>query len=201
MGKIIKKKFIKYLYLFGGGGHALSCIDVIQKENKFKIKGIFDKKYDTGQKILNYPIIQETSISNKKSNFFFGLVCVGQIKTPGTRIKIFKEMIKKNFLPATIISPFSSVPKDLKIGKGTIVMHGVIINPKVKIGNNCIINTGSIIEHDVVIEDHCHISTGVILNGGVVVKEKSFIGSGSVVIQNKIIKKNSIIPMGSIIKK
>ena len=106
MGKIIKKKFIKYLYLFGGGGHALSCIDVIQKENKFKIKGIFDKKYDTGQKILNYPIIQETSISNKKSNFFFGLVCVGQIKTPGSRIKIFKEMIKKNFLFKTVLLNF-----------------------------------------------------------------------------------------------
>ena len=199
MEKKIKNKLMKDLYLFGGGGHALSCIDVIKKENKFKIKGILDKKFRINQRILNYPIINEKSISNKKNKY--GLVCVGQIKSPENRIKIFYELIKKNFLPAKIISPFSSVSKDSKIGNGTIIMHGVIINPKVKIGKNCIINTGSIIEHDTVIEDHCHISTGVILNGGVVVKEKSFIGSGSVVIQNKIIKKNSIIPMGSIIKK
>tara|TARA_B100001123_G_C15212933_1_gene988041 strand:- start:539 stop:1120 length:582 start_codon:yes stop_codon:yes gene_type:complete len=193
---------MKDLYLFGGGGHALSCIDVIQKENKFKIKGIFDNKFNKNQRILNYPVINEKNVLSKKfKKNKYGLVCVGQIKTPETRIKIFKELLKNNFLPARIISPFSSVSKDLKIGSGTIVMHGVIINPKVRIGKNCIINTGSIIEHDTVIEDHCHISTGVILNGGVLVKRGSFIGSGSVIIQNKIIRKNSIIPMGSVIKK
>ena len=111
------------------------------------------------------------------------------------------ELLKQGFEPATAISPFSSVSNESKIGKGTIVMHGSIINPKSKIGKNCIINTGCIIEHEVVIEDHCHISTGAILNGGVLVKAGSFIGSGSIIIQNKTIGKNSIIPMGSIIKK
>jgi len=193
---------MKNLYLFGGGGHALSCIDVIQKENKFKIVGIFDKKFKLNYRILGYPVIDEKNISRKKfTENKYGLVCVGQIKTSLTRIKIFNELIKNNFVPATIISPFSSISEDLKIGEGTIVMHGSIINPKVKIGKNCIINTGSIIEHEVVIEDHCHISTGAILNGGVVVKEGSFIGSRSTVMQNKIVGKNSIIPMGSIIKK
>ena len=193
---------MKYIYLFGAGGHALSCIDVIEKEKKYKIIGLFDNKFSQKDKVLNYPILDQKKISNKDyKNKRYGLVCVGQIKTSKIRERIFNELLKQGFEPATAISPFSSVSNESKIGKGTIVMHGSIINPKAKIGKNCIINTGCIIEHEVVIEDHCHISTGAILNGGVLVKAGSFIGSGSIIIQNKTIGKNSIIPMGSIIKK
>ena len=32
------------LIIIGSGGHALSCIDVIERENKYKIAGIVDKK-------------------------------------------------------------------------------------------------------------------------------------------------------------
>tara|TARA_Y100000590_G_C15689451_1_gene1002879 strand:- start:204 stop:785 length:582 start_codon:yes stop_codon:yes gene_type:complete len=193
---------MKKLYLFGGGGHSLSCIDVIEKQKKFKIKGIIDKKFKIRDKILDYPVVQESEIFKKSTREInHGLVCVGQIKSPNVRIKIFNEIIKRGIRPAKIISPLASISKNVKIGNGTIIMHGAIINPKAKIGKNCIINTGCIIEHEVVIEDHCHISTGVIINGGAIIKEKSFIGSGSIIIQKKIIKKNSIIPMGSIIKK
>jgi len=193
---------MKNLYLFGAGGHALSCIDVIEKEQKYKIIGLFDNKFSQKDKVLSYPILDQKKTSNKDyKNKRYGLVCVGQIKTSKIRKRIFNELLKQGFEPATIISPFSSISKESRIGKGTIVMHGSIINPKAKIGKNCIINTGCIIEHEVVIEDHCHISTGAILNGGVLVKAGSFIGSGSIIIQKKVIKKNSVVPMGSIIKK
>ncbi len=35
---------MKNIILLGGGGHCKSSIDVIEKENKFRIVGIFDKK-------------------------------------------------------------------------------------------------------------------------------------------------------------
>ena len=168
---------MKKIYLFGGGGHSLSCIDVIEKEKKFKIFGIFDEKLSLNKKISGYRVINERK---KIYGSKFALVCVGQIKSPKLRIKIFEKMKKKGFLPATVISPLSTINKNVKIGEGTIIMNGSIINSKVKIGKNCIINTGCIIEHEAKIEDHCHISTGVILNGGVKVKKGSFIGSGAI---------------------
>tara|TARA_Y100000590_G_scaffold334538_1_gene380655 strand:- start:434 stop:994 length:561 start_codon:yes stop_codon:yes gene_type:complete len=186
---------MKKIYLFGGGGHALSCIDAIESEKKFKILGIIDKNLKLNKKISNYPIVKKF-----KKNVY-GLVSVGQIKTPKTRIKIFNEIKHQGLKPAVIVSAFSTISKNVKIGEGTIVMHGAIINSKARIGKNCIINTGCIIEHEVLIEDHCHIAPGTILNGGVVVKSGSFVGSGSVIRQNLIIKKNSVLPMGSVIKK
>ena len=35
------------LALIGGGGHAVSCIDVIEKTNKYKIVGLVDDKSKT----------------------------------------------------------------------------------------------------------------------------------------------------------
>ena len=159
----------------------MSCIDIIQNQKIFKIKGIFDKKFSSKKKILNYPIIKEDALLIKRlKGKNFGLVTVGQIKTPNTRIKIFNKMKDYGFKSAIVISSNSKIYKNVKIGEGTIIMNGVIINPNVRIGKNCIINTGCIIEHEVIIEDHCHISTGTILNGGVTVKEGSFVGSKSV---------------------
>ena len=35
---------MKQIILIGGGGHCKSCIDVIENGNKYKIRGIIDKK-------------------------------------------------------------------------------------------------------------------------------------------------------------
>ena len=52
--KILKPNLV----LIGGGGHCVSVIDIIENENKFKIKGILD--LDTKKKsVLNYPILVE----------------------------------------------------------------------------------------------------------------------------------------------
>ena len=44
----MKKKII----IFGAGGHALSCIDVIENSSKYKIVFLLEKKWED-KKILN----------------------------------------------------------------------------------------------------------------------------------------------------
>ena len=39
------------LALIGAGGHAVSCIDVIEKTNKYKIVGLVDNK---SKKLIKY---------------------------------------------------------------------------------------------------------------------------------------------------
>ena len=128
---------MKKIYLFGNGGHALSCIDAIERQKKFKIKGIFYKKNNYKKNILNYPLIKENDKNIKKIlGKKYGLVCIGQIKTSKFRKKIFNKMKKEGFSPAKVISPRSTIYKNTEIGEGTIVMNGVVINPNVKIGKS-----------------------------------------------------------------
>lgn len=184
---------MKNLYLIGGGGHCKSCIDVIEQNGEFEIKGIIDIEDKIGQEVLGYKIIgsdADLEKLNTKENYF--LITIGQIKSVELRLKYF-EM---NLNLATIISPRAHVSKHATVGAGTIVMHDALINAGAKIGQNCILNSKALIEHDAIIGDHCHISTGAIINGDCIVGTKSFIGSNTVLKNMAKVEPNSVISYG-----
>ena len=190
------------IILIGGGGHAYSCIDVIEAERKFQIIGLIDNKLSLNIKIINYKIIGNDSelltIRKKCSN---AVIAIGQLKDPEPRMRAYDNLIKKEFVLPIIKSPNSYVSRHSKIGNGTIVMHGAIVNIDSAIGNNCIINTSSLIEHNTKIGSHCHISTNATVNGHVIIGDQTFIGSGAIIHQGIEIGKNCVIGAGSIVRK
>lgn len=189
---------MKNLYLIGGGGHCHSCIDVIEAEGKFIIRGIIDQKENLDKKVLGYDIVGTDDDLEKfisSDNYF--IITVGQIKTAQIRMKIYNILKSMNANIATIVSPRAYVSAHAKIGEGSIVMHNALINANARVGVNTILNSKCLVEHDVVIEDHCHISTAAILNGNCHIERESFIGSNSVLKEGIMVKANSIIPAGS----
>ena len=188
------------LIIIGAGGHAKSCIDVIECEKKYKILGLVDK--NKIKKLGAYKILANDSSLDKikilSKNAFIG---IGQIKSANLRKKMFLKLKKIGFNLPVIKSPHSYISKNSSIGEGTIIMHGAYIGPNVKIEKNCIINNYSHLEHDCQIGDNSHISTRVVLNGSVIVGNETFIGSGTIVKENIKIKKKSIIKFGSLINK
>ena len=188
-------------YIFGCGGHAKSCIDVIESDDLNRIIGvIFKKKKPTDPFFFKYKLLNEENLGSDLKNLN-ALVGIGQIKINAPRKKVFKLIKKKNFNIKPVISTTAYVSKSSKIDEATIIMHNSYIGPNAVIGKNCIINTGAIIEHDVKIGDHCHISTGCKINGNVSISNNCFIGSGTIIKEGVKIKSGKIIPMGSVIKK
>lgn len=182
------------IILIGGGGHCKACIDVIEAEGRFQIKGILDLPELVGSKILDYDIIGTDSDLHKfvKEVKHF-LITIGQIKSAEKRISLF-QMVKNTggTLPA-IISPTAYVAKTAHIGEGSIVMHQALVNANARVGANCIINSKALIEHDAMVGDHCHISTASVINGSVNVGEGTFFGSGAISVQGANIPANSFV--------
>tara|TARA_B100001057_G_scaffold210558_1_gene211117 strand:- start:3851 stop:4432 length:582 start_codon:yes stop_codon:yes gene_type:complete len=185
--------------IIGSGGHAKSCIEVIEGIKNIKIVGLIDN--DPSKKIGKYKVIcnEKNIIKLKKitKNLILG---IGSLRDNLKRTMIFNKFKRLGFYFPSLISKNSFISKNSKIGEGTIIFHHVFINSGSEIGKNCIVNNKSLIEHDVKIHDHCHISTGVIINGNCEVFKGSFIGSGSVILNNLKIEKNSFIKMGTIKK-
>ena len=185
------------IILIGAGGHALSCIDVIEQAKNFKIAGLVGLKEEIGTVIDGYKVIgSDSDLPQIARDYKFALITAGQIRNANLRIKLFTEAIKVGFELPTITSPFSYISPHAQINKGTIVSHGAVINAGVKIGTNCIINSCALIEHDSIIGDHSHISTGALVNGSVQIKEGSFIGSGAIVNNNIVIGKSCVVSSG-----
>lgn len=192
---------MRKIILIGGGGHALSCIDVIEHEKKFKIVGIVDDKLKK-EKILNYKVIGgDKDLKKIKKNVDYAFITVGQIGLSNKRRNIFNKLKKLGFKIPLIISPKSMLSKNVKINEGTIIHHGVAVNSGVTVGKNCIINTNCLLEHGVKVGDHTHIATSVVINGDVRVGSSSFIGSGAIIRNSLNIGSKAFIPMGKIVIK
>ena len=189
------------ILLIGAGGHARSCIDVLEEENQFEIAGLIEKGESIPNESLSYPVIgTDDDLKVLRQQYKNALITVGQIKSPKIRIKLYQLLKELDFTLPVIVSSQAYVSKHAQIGEGSIIMHGVIINANAKIGNNCIINNRALIEHDAVIGDHCHIATGAIINGEVSVENETFIGSGAVTKEAISIGKNCVIGAGVVLK-
>lgn len=186
------------ILLVGAGGHALACIDVIEAQGRFRIKGLLGLPEEKGGERLGYPVVGSNedlpSLYRPGSS---ALVSVGQIKSPDTRMRLFTRLREQGYDLPVIIAPTAWVSPHARIGAGSIVMHGAIVNVGAEVGENCIINTRALVEHGVRVGDHCHISTGALLNGDVSVGAGSFIGSGSHVKEGVSVGDRCIVGQGA----
>ena len=185
------------LIVIGAGGHSRSCIDTIEQEGKYKIAGLVGLGQEVGSSQFGYEVLSTDSELNELANQYeFALVALGQIHLPDRRIRLYEKSIAAGFILPSIIAPSAYVSPHAKVGAGTIVMQGAILNAGVMVGSNCIINTRVLLEHDSQVSDHCHISTGAILNGDTSVGTGSFIGSGSVIKEGVSVGAGSLVGMG-----
>jgi sugar O-acyltransferase (sialic acid O-acetyltransferase NeuD family) len=188
--------------LIGGGGHCISCIDVIRSANKLEIIGILDTIDKVGLNIMGVPVIGTDDdipiLSGKYKNF---LITIGQIKTVEKRIRIYNTVKESGGNLPFIISPKAYVSPSASIDEGTIVMHNSMINAMAVVGKNCIINSGALIEHEVSVGDFCHISTQAVVNGQVIIGKNSFIGSNSVITNNVSLPDGIIVSAGACVLK
>ena len=192
---------MKDIILIGGGGHCEAVIDVIEQENQFNIIGIIDKPEFLGKNVLGYQVISnDTELKEIRKICDNAIITIGQIKSSSARIKLYEKLKLLEFNLPTVVSPRSYISKHANIGRGSIVMHDVIVNSNVTIGDNCILNTKSLIEHGSIIGNHCHISTNAVINGNVQIGKSCFIGSASVTKEGIKIEDNSFVKAGSIIK-
>ena len=185
------------ILLVGAGGHARACIDVIEQEGCFVVKGLVGLPREVGSRILGYPVLGvDEDLPALLGDCANALIAVGQIKTTEQRISFFDLLQKNNCVLPVIVSPRAYISPHASLGAGTIVMHGAVVNAGAVVGKNCIINSQSLVEHDVIVKDHCHIATAATINSGVQVGTGTFIGSNSSVKQGVNIGDRCVIGMG-----
>ena len=189
------------LIVIGAGGHSRSCIDTIEQEGKYKIGGLVGLSLEVGSSQFGYEVLAtDSELVELAKQYQYAFVALGQIHSPEPRIRLYEKLIAAGFALPLIMAPSAYVSPYAKVGAGTIVMHGAILNAGVVVGNNCIINTRALLEHDSQVSDHCHISTGAILNGDTSVGTGSFIGSAAVIKEGVSVGAGSLVGIGLVLR-
>lgn len=186
--------------LIGAGGHCKVIIDIIGSGEKYEIIGITDKD-GIGTNLYGIPIVgtDDELFDIYKSGVKNAFISLGALNNMEIRNKIYYNLKSIGYKLPILIHQRATVSPYVKVGEGTCVMAGAVINSGTVIGRNSIINTSSVIEHDCVIGNNCHVSPKAGLAGGVSVGNNSHIGIGANVIQGVAIGDNVIVGAGAVV--
>lgn len=189
------------ILLLGSSGHAKVVIDIIEKENIFKIAGIIDPTLQPNIQIMGYPILgKESDIPNiiKKNNISGFLVAIGDNCLREKVVTNVKEICPT--LPfVSTIHPSANIGKNVTIGCGTVIMAGTVINPDSNVGEFCIINTNASLDHDCSLGNFSSLAPRVVTGGNCIIGDRCAIGIGAVLTHGISIGKDTVIGAGSLV--
>lgn len=179
--------------VIGAGGHAKVVIGTLQAAG-YPVGGVFDDNpAKWGQEILGVPVkgaIQQVS----EAGFTEAVIAIGDNTV---RQKLARQMDNLRWL--TVVHPHTWVHPSARIGAGSVVFAGAVIQPEAQIGEHVIINTGATVDHECIVSDFSHIAPGAHLAGRVVVEEGAFVGMGCNVIQGCRVGAWTVVGAGAVV--
>lgn len=180
--------------ILGASGHGKVIADIAEL-NGFVQVDFYDDRWPALSNVEHWPVIGSTQVLLANvAQYQQVVVAIGHNPT---RLNRHKQLLAvgANCLP--LVHPQAMVSRYVKLGLGTVVMAGAVINSFCRIGEACIINTSATIDHDCFLADGVHISPGAHLAGAVEVEATSWIGIGASVKQLIKIGKEAVVAAGA----
>lgn len=177
------------MIFFGASGHAKVVLEAWISSGGSVSKILDDNR--SIKELSGFPVSADYNISDLRD--------LRMIISIGSNI-LRKQVAER--IPAkytSVIHPSAQVSSSSRIGIGTVLMAGVVVNADAIIGNHVIANTGCVMEHDCVIGHFAHLSPNSTLCGSVRVGEGTHIGAGATIIQGITIGQWATIGAGSVI--
>ncbi|MBR5648281.1 acetyltransferase [Pseudobutyrivibrio sp.] len=185
------------LLIIGASGHGKVLADIALKNGYREISFIDDDTSITA--VGEYAVIGTfENVFGFDSDEYDIIVGIGNAVV---RARMQKRLEESNYNVVSLIHPNAVIAHDVKIGIGTAVMAGAVINSGSTIGRGCIINTSASVDHDNIIGDFVHISVAAHTAGTVTVGDNTWVGIGATVINNINITRDVMIGAGAVVVK
>lgn len=170
------------LIILGAGGHARVLLSLIQAAG-LNVLGVCAPEL-VEQGIDSWRGVPVLNLTDDNLAAFppEDVALVNGVGNQAGRQALFEKFKAQGYYFPVLTHPHTCIDPTVKLGEGTQVMAGAVIQVDTCIGNNVIINTQASVDHDCIIEDHVHIAPGAVLCGHVHVKKGAFIASGASVV-------------------
>lgn len=171
------------IILIGGGGHAAVVADAARAAGR-SIRGYVDMQ-GNGDPLLGAPCLgTDDALPHIAARGEVDLlIAVGSVRNDTLRSQLYERFLALGYGFATICHPSATLGTDVRLGAGSVVMAGAVLQVGSRTGVNVIVNTKASVDHHGLIGDHVHLGPGATLSGNVSVGARSLIGAGATVIQ------------------
>jgi len=168
--------------IFGGGGHAKTCIDVLRQMPGYAIAGVVDAKLPIGSEVMGVPVVgrdtEEDLRRMRHTGVALAAIGVGAIGNQPLRGTIYQKLKGAGFALPNMIHPRAAIEPSARMGEGNLILANAVVGSCVRIGSNCIVNAGTVVSHDCSLGNNVHLAPGALLAGGVSVGSNTLIGMG-----------------------
>ena len=180
------------MVLVGGGGHAAVCLDVLRSAGRLVLGYVAPEPSELDAAHLG----GDEDLSRLLGGQAEAFVAIGGNALRG---RIVRELLDAGERWPRAPARRSTVSPSARLGRGTIVMPGAVVNARSRLGDAVIVNTSASVDHDCVIGDGVHVAPGSHLAGGVTVGASCFLGVGTIVIPGVAIATGTTTGAGAVV--
>lgn len=191
------------LIIFGLGQIADIAHEYFKYDSDYEVVAFtVDEKFIEASMKDNLPIVPFEKVEKYfPPDEYYMFIAISYKNMNSLRAQKYFEAKQKGYNLATYISSHAFVWNNVKIGEGSFVFEGNVLQPFVVIGNNTILWSGNHIGHHSKIGDHCFITSHVVISGNVEVGNYSFIGVNATIVNNVKIGERNFIGAAVLISK
>jgi sugar O-acyltransferase (sialic acid O-acetyltransferase NeuD family) len=161
----------------GAGGHGRVVADTARTLQNWSSIAFIDGAYPKLTRIAQWPVIgKDTEADRFLADYPESAVAIGDNRS---RLALAMALENMGFLLPVIVHPKSWLSTAARVGVGTILVAGAVVNIGASLGRACIVNTGATVDHDCSIGDGVHVSPGAHIGGEVRVGDRTWIGIGA----------------------
>jgi sugar O-acyltransferase (sialic acid O-acetyltransferase NeuD family) len=181
------------IIVFGGGGHAASVVDVVQRRG-ISVSCVVDP---AGSALEGLMIIEdERRALDELVRDAFALVAIGDNER---RRSIGDAIVERGGRLVVIAATTATVGFGAEIGDGTVVLEHAHIGPRARIGASSVVNTGAVVEHDVVVGRAVHVAPAAVLGGAARCGDEVLIGTSAIVLPGVEVGARASVGAGAVV--
>lgn len=116
------------------------------------------------------------------------------------RWKAYQKVNNAGYQVPQLIHPSAYISESCRIGQGSIIMVGAIVDINVTLSELVVLWPGVIVNHDSKVNANTFLSPGAIICGCTTVGKECFLGAGAVIVDHIMVPDESFIKAGRIFK-
>lgn len=178
--------------VLGAGGHAKVVADLARLAGHTVVAFVDESGRAAGTTVAGVDVVASLD-ERREADVALG---IGDNRA---RRRRFLELVEAGHRVLPLVHPSAVLADGVRLGDGTVVMAGVVVNVDTAVGRGVVLNTGCSVDHDCDVQDGVHLAPGTRLAGGVVVEEGAFLGIASAVTPGRRIGAWTVCGAGSVI--
>lgn len=184
------------LLIAGAGGHGKVVADAAAARGDFAKVAFLDDRFPGLESVASWPVVGRLADLAAAAGRF--QACVAAFGEPSLRLRILDAAEAAGYRLPALVHPAATVACGVRLGPGTVILAGAVVNIDATIGRGCIVNSGAVVEHDCVLDDGVHVCPGACLAGEVRIGRCAWIGIGASVIQRVTIGQRVTVGAGAV---